>query len=258
MNTAKQGEASAPVRRPSVWMALLLYTGYLAIFFATWFVNGVDYTRIGESAQTTKLWYALPTLLGGAFLVAAISCLGWWRLVLFDAKPSPVRWVWALPAFMAGVILSRFIGLNTDKLSADLLLWSLLGAVGVGFGEEMITRGSMIVGLRSRFAEPQVWLISTLLFSALHMPNALFGLPLWQMPFQLVLTFIMGGGFYVMRRVSGTLLWPMLLHGLWDSSLFLSVATGVQPSVVQFAVYPIALVCVFAVLRNDPTRSPRA
>lgn len=65
-------------------MAILLYAGYLALFFATWTINGVDYNRIGESAETTKLWYAFPTLFGCAFLVAALSVLGWWRPVLFD------------------------------------------------------------------------------------------------------------------------------------------------------------------------------
>ena len=123
--------------------------------------------------------------------------------------------------------------------------------MGVGFGEEMITRGSMIVGLRSRFGEGRVWLISTLLFSALHVPNVIFGLPMLAMPIQVLLTFIMGSGLYAMRRMSGTLILPMVLHGLWDSSLFLNVATGGMPSNVQFAVYPLAIACVIAVLLNS-------
>jgi membrane protease YdiL (CAAX protease family) len=121
--------------------------------------------------------------------------------------------------------------------------------VGVGFGEEMITRGSMIVGLRSRFGETRVWLISTLLFSALHVPNVFFGLPPVSLIFQLLLTFIMGSGFYVIRRVSGTLILPMVLHGLWDSSLFLTVAAGREPSAIQFVIYPLAILCVTAVVR---------
>ena len=228
-------------------MGILLYLGYLAVFFTTWAVNGVDYMRIGENAQTTKLWYALPTLFGCAFLVVAISFLGWWRIVLFDQSRSGPRWIWVLPAVMAAIILNNFFGLPSGRLSTELLLWSSLGAVGVGFGEEMITRGSMIVGLRSRFSEGRVWLISTLLFSALHVPNVMFGLPISQMPIQVLLTFIMGSGFYVIRRMSGTLILPMVLHGLWDSSLFLTVATGGQPSPVQFVVYPLAIACAIAV-----------
>jgi membrane protease YdiL (CAAX protease family) len=126
--------------------------------------------------------------------------------------------------------------------------------VGVGFGEEMITRGSMIAGLRSRFGEGQVWLISTLLFSALHVPNVFFGLPLMVMPIQVLLTFIMGTAFYVVRRMSGGLILPMVLHGLWDSSIFLTIATGGQASVVQFAVYPLAIACAIALVRSEPKR----
>ena len=241
------GQAS-PKHQPSVRMALLLYLGYLAIFFTTWTINGVDYQRIGENAETTRLWYALPTLFGCALLVVALSVLGWWRLALFERSRSGPLWLWILPVVIAGIILNNFLGLQAGKLSTELLLWSTLGALGVGFGEEMITRGSMIVGLRSRFPEIWVWLVSTLLFSALHVPNALFGLPASAMPWQVLLTFIFGSGMYVVRRVSGTLILPMALHGLWDSSLLLSVATGVEPSSAQFAAYPLAVVCAIVML----------
>ncbi len=244
-------EQSLAKHQPSVSMGVLLYLGYLAIFFATWTINGIDYNRIGENAETTKLWYALPTLFGCTFLVVALSLLGWWRLALFDKSKSGPRWIWILPAVTTGIILNNFLGIPFANISGELLLWSSLGAVGVGFGEEMITRGSMIVGLRSRFSEGKVWLISTLLFSALHVPNVIFGLPFSSMPIQVVLTFIMGSGFYVMRRVSGTLILPMMLHGLWDSSIFMNAAAGMQTSAVQFAVYPLAIICLIAVLRKD-------
>ncbi len=248
---SRNTELSTSRRKPSVWMGMLLYLGYLAVFFSTWTINGVDYNRIGENAETTKLWYAFPTLFGCAFLVVAISILGWWRIVLFDKSKSGPPWVWILPVVMVAIILNNFFGMPSGKLSAELVVWSSLGAVGVGFGEEMITRGSMIVGLRSRFGEGRVWLISTLLFSALHVPNVIFGLPMLAMPIQVLLTFIMGSGLYAMRRMSGTLILPMVLHGLWDSSLFLNVATGGMPSNVQFAVYPLAIACVIAVLLNS-------
>jgi len=43
---------------------------------------------------------------------------------------------------------------------------------------------------------------------------------------------------------------PMVLHGLWDSSLFLSFATGVEPSATLYAVYPLAIVCAIVLLKN--------
>ncbi len=244
-------DQNAPRREPSVWLGLVLYLGYLTVFFTTWSVNGVDYMRIGESAQTTRLWYAYPTLLGCAFLVVAISFLGWWRLVLFDKSRSGPAWIWIFPVVMAAIIANNFLGMPSGKLTFELLLWSSLGAVGVGLGEEMITRGSMVVGLRSRFAEGKVWLFSTLLFSAMHVPNVYFGLPMANMPIQVILTFIMGSGLYVVRRMSGTLLLPIILHGLWDSSLFLTVATGGTPSSIQFAIYPLAIACALVVVLKN-------
>lgn len=256
MNALNTGPCP-PGRQLSAGMGFLLYLGYLAIFFFTWTLNGIDYNRIGESAETTRRWYALPTLFGGAFLVVAISRLGWWRLVLFEPSRSGPRWGWILPIAMVGIIFNNLWGLPAEKLSAALLLWSSLGAVGVGFGEEMITRGSMLVGLRHQFGEGKAWLFSTLLFSALHVPNVFFGLPLWAMPIQVLLTFIMGTGFYVIRRLSGTLLLPMALHGLWDSSLFLNVAVGRDPSAVQFAVYPLAIaVAIGLALHQRKSRLP--
>ena len=244
-------DQNAPRREPSVWLGLVLYLGYLTVFFITWSVNGVDYMRIGESAQTTRLWYAYPTLLGCAFLVVAISFLGWWRLVLFDKSRSGPVWIWIFPVVMAAIIANNFLGMPSGKLTLELVLWSSLGAVGVGLGEEMITRGSMVVGLRSRFAEGKVWLFSTLLFSAMHVPNVFFGLPMANMPIQVILTFIMGSGLYVVRRMSGTLLLPIILHGLWDSSLFLTVATGGTPSSIQFAIYPLAIACALVVVLKN-------
>jgi membrane protease YdiL (CAAX protease family) len=240
-----------------MWLGVLLYLGYLGVFFTTWTINGVDYRRLGESAETAKLWYALPTLFGCVFLAGAITVLGWWRIVLFDHVKSGPGWVWVLPLVMAAAIVVNILGVHPAALSPDLLLWSLLGAIGVGFGEEVATRGSMIVGLRSRFAEGRVWLFSTVAFSALHVPNVVFGLPLAAMPVQVVLTFIVGSGFYAIRRVSGTLVLPMVLHGLWDSALLVNSATGGTPSTFQFLVYPVAIACAAAVLaRNWNTRLP--
>jgi membrane protease YdiL (CAAX protease family) len=107
-----------------------------------------------------------------------------------------------------------------------------LAAVGVGFGEG------------------KVWLLSLLLFAALHVPHVLFGVPLWAMPIQVPVTFIMGSGLYAMRRLSSTLVLPMVLHGLWDSSLFRNVAVGGE-SDAQFAVYPLAMICTTAVLLRN-------
>jgi hypothetical protein len=44
---------------------------------------------------------------------------------------------------------------------------------------------------------------------------------------------------------------PMSLHGHWDSSFLLNVATGGKPSAAQYAVYPLAIACAIAVVPKN-------
>lgn len=236
---------------PSVLIGIALYIGYLIIFFSTWIINKVDYTTIGKTVESTKLHYALPTLFGSIFLVIAITALGWWKITLFDKEKSGPKWAWIAPILMFVFILMSFGNTNWDKATPELLLWSALGALSVGFGEEMITRGTLIVGLRSKFSEIPVWLISTLFFTALHIPNVFFGQSPSLLISQLILTFIMGSALYSFRRVSGNLIIPIILHGLWDSAIFLPPATGGSPSLLMILIYPVSIICFIAVLLKN-------
>jgi membrane protease YdiL (CAAX protease family) len=145
------------------------------------------------------LHYAYPTLFGCAFLVVAITAMGWWHLTLFDKQRSGPRWAWVGPIAMLLVALASCTTINSDDVTGSLVMWSVLGGIGVGFGEEMITRGAVLTGFRSEFSEGKVWLNSTLAFSALHLPNVLFGLDPGGVVPQLVLTFVVGSMFYAVR-----------------------------------------------------------
>lgn len=243
--------ASGPAYRtaPRVWIGFAVYAGYLAIFYTTWAVNRVDYLKIGMDVESAKLHYALPTLFGCAFLVVAVTALGWWRPVLFERERSGPRWAWIGPVAMLVLAIASCFTMRSEGASTALVVWSVLGGIGVGLGEEVIARGTMVVALRSRCTEGRVWLIGTLAFSALHVPNVLFGLPVVAMVGQLVLTFIVGSLLYAARRLSGTLLLPIFLHGLWDTSVFLPRATGGDPFVLSYVLYPIAVICAIPVIR---------
>ena len=248
-------EAASPPKsyrvEPSIGAGFFLYGGYLAIFYTTWAINDVDYLTIGDTPESAKLHYALPTLFGCAFLVVAITIMGWWRLTLFDRERSGPRWAWIGPIFMGLIAISSLAIMNTEGATTELVIWSILGGIGVGFGEEMITRGALLVGFRTRFPEERVCLYTTLAFSALHIPNALFGESVPGMLGQLVLTFIFGSLLWATRRLAGTLLLSMFLHGIWDTSLFLPGATDTDPNLVAFLLYPVAIVCVIAVVRRN-------
>jgi membrane protease YdiL (CAAX protease family) len=245
--------AQTPRVKPSIAAGFAVYAGYLAIFYATWVINDVDYDTIGETTESAKLHYAFPTLFGCAFLVVAITALGWWRLTLFDKQRSGPRWAWIGPIAMFLVAIASYATINPDGVTGSLVMWSVLGGIGVGFGEEMITRGAVLTGLRSEFSERKVWLYSTLAFSALHLPNVLFGLdPSGVVP-QLLFTFVIGSLLYATRRLSGTLLVPMFLHGFWDTSVFLPHASDITkspfPGVIIIA--PFAIAAAWAVVRKN-------
>jgi membrane protease YdiL (CAAX protease family) len=236
----------------SVGTGIFIYVVYLAIFYATWAINGVKYTEIGQSTETIKLWYAIPTLLASSFVLAVVTLLGWWKDILYDKKKSEPKWALLLPTAMLIVILANFTSINFSNLTYSLLFWSIAGGIGVGLGEEIITRGSLLIGLRTKYNEGLAWLISTLIFAALHIPNIFFGLAFHLMIVQVFLTFIMGTAFYVMRRISGTLIVAIVLHGLWDTSVFLPQATGTQGyAVLALVVYLLAIICAIPVLKNN-------
>lgn len=237
--------------QPSVVLGLVVYAGYLAIFYATWKINNVDYDTIGDTVESTKLHYAMPTLLGCAFLVVAITVLGWWRITLFDTFRSGPGWAWIGPIAMFGFACISFAGVTWSNVSSQLLLWSVLGAIGVGFGEEMITRGALLVGLRTKHNEIIAWLFSTIAFAALHAPNAFFGQSVGKTAVQLVFTFLVGSLLWSIRRLSGTLILCMFLHGFWDSAAFLPGATGDTPFPGSTLIYLFAIVCTIGVLLKN-------
>jgi membrane protease YdiL (CAAX protease family) len=87
----------------------------------------------------------------------------------------------------------------------------------VGISEELTFRGLMQVGARRVFArEWQAVAFASALFGLFHLPNSLLGSPLADELPHVVQTALVGLVFYFLRRLSGTIIVPMLVHGIWD------------------------------------------
>ena len=135
-----------------------------------------------------------------------------------------------------------------------------VGTLFVGFSEEMLCRGTGLVGLRGGFKEPVAWALSCLLFGLIHALNAFFGQSIGSTIQQIVFAFAAGTVFYITRRVSGTLIVCMVLHAWVDFTIFgfgKAAADAKSPltllSSLQWGAFALALIGVFLVLRRGST-----
>lgn len=204
---------------PRPLTGLLVFLVYLTFFYGVWIVTSVDYNSIGDDPGTVLRWYVAPTWIGGAFLALAVTWLGWWPPVIRERERARPRWILVAPAFwLLLALLALFIG-DYSRLTAGMLLLLLAGSLGVGFSEEIATRGVLLTGFRARFTEPWVWFSTCLLFGLLHLPNWFFGAGP-SAAGQVLMAFGAGSTLYLLRRASGSLIWAMALHALWDFAVF--------------------------------------
>lgn len=218
---------------PSVAVALLTFVVYTAVVATLWAVNKVDYETIADSKSNAIRGLVVPIGIGAGLLAVATTWFGWWDQVLFEDPRSGPAWAWAVPVLVAVVVLLRLITVDWRSPKAAALLPTLaVGTLFVGFAEELLTRGIVIVGLRSGMAELWVWIGSCALFGVLHGINVLFGQSRSDTIQQIVFAFVMGSSFYVTRQVTGTLIVGMVLHAVWDFGFLATEATDREQSKV--------------------------
>lgn len=252
--------------QPSWRAAVVPFVIYNLIIYATWWAVGADYTKmIGADMALKSL--VLPLGLGLVFVVATLSWLGWWRPVMRDEQRAAPHWaMWPIILIIAAMVLLNFSTTNWAAIAPGHLLMLAAAGVMVGFNEEAVTRGMLVVGWRSSTnKEAWIWFWTSALFGAMHIPNAFFGTGLAAGFIQAGFAFCVGCGFYVVRRLSGTILIPMVLHGLWDFSTFAQVTSG-GPSPawkvgLQFGTYGVALICsviMLVVMHRRATKAAHA
>jgi len=213
--------------------------------------SGVKYDELTDTATNVRDAAVVPLAVMAVLLLLVTTILGWWRPVLRDHVGAPRIWRWIAMLWVVAIV----VGLDYSriaKLDSSFILWAAVAGVLVGFSEETAYRGLAVTAFRSGYGENRVWLFSTLLFMYLHAFNFVAGQDLGPTLFQLVFTFVMGSVLYAIRRSTGTLIVPMILHGAWDfmsftgsSKAFKNPAELVDPR--AFSVSMLALV-VMAVL----------
>lgn len=246
--------------KPRWWIGIVVLVMYSAWVTSVWFWRDLDYRAI---AAESGLVQGVIQPLGIAALLLALfnSWAGWWRATLFESPRVRHPLVLALLLLVMLGFIAATLG-STDFAAITLRHLGLLVAATllVGFCEEMVTRGILLVSLRGSLrAEAWVWFVSSAMFGLLHATNAFFGVGALALV-QVVLAFCVGTGLYLLRRLGGTLLLPMLVHAAWDFSTLSSDLDARSSSGLAFGLlvltYVLSLVLVFVVLRRE--RKPAA
>lgn len=231
-----------------------LYVAYLVVVGVVWRINRVDYLALAESRRTVVRGIVVPIGLGALLLAVATTVLGWWQPVLFDDGRTGPSWAIAVPVLFAIGCVVGLLTIDWRSEKRSLLPMLALGTLLVGFAEEVLTRGLLVVGAREAgWSALGVFLLSTVLFSLLHGLNALFGVPLKATLVQLALTFLAGSALFVMRLTTGTLIVGIVLHAVWDFTTLGAAATGRSPRpatvlalLLSYVVTAAALVSILA------------
>jgi membrane protease YdiL (CAAX protease family) len=227
--------------RPRPSLGWIIGIGYALLFLGLEKIMGVGYDVIGATTGNIIRGIVIPLAAGSLVLIIVTSVLGWWRPVLRElpsGPPRPPRWLLVVPvlAFIAALVGIDYG--NLGNMGGAMILWLALGTAMVGFSEETTYRGLAVVAFRGRYREVKVWLFSSILFGLLHGVNVVLGQGAGPTVRQVIFAFVIGSVFYSIRRISGTLIIPMVIHALWDFGSFSHVAgkaTGVATGNVDLA-----------------------
>jgi membrane protease YdiL (CAAX protease family) len=213
------------------WKAVLLAVVYLAVYqgvgFAiqTLFADSIDTDNLFESPLTVFFALAVPILIMGLLLLAFVRSLGW-QGEIFGRQPVAGRgWMWIAVALILVPTVIRLFAIQWSAYSVTVVLSALFFGLCVGLAEELLTRGVATNLLRrAGYTERGVFVLSSLLFGLLHSVNILSGQSAIAVAITVVYTFGFGAMMYLSMRVTGRIVWAILLHAATDPVTFL--ATG--------------------------------
>jgi membrane protease YdiL (CAAX protease family) len=252
-------DVTAGIRRLPVWGFVVIAAVYLLI------VQGLSklltaglHTTYAAPASVNELWRSItvPVLVSLVFVYAVVGVLGWWRPVFTDDRPVR-RWVWVIPAIIAVTALAGMNYPGLGQRGAGFTVLFAVSMLGVGFAEEGMFRGLGVVTFRANgFTEAKVALWTCVLFGLAHATNLFSEGP--KALIQVLVTAAAGYFFYLTRRVSGGLVVPAVVHGLWD---FGAISASVVPGRIYlgaglFILADIVMVILLLIRRRhiEPAR----
>ena len=212
------------------------------------FVDGIYGGQAGGEISLDALVsqrVVIGLVVAPAFLIAMMAWLRWDRLGV--APPTPARaliLLWLPLLYIAAILTSVAVsGFPPPATIAFVFVNTLL----VGISEELMFRGILFRGALSRMTIWKAIWLSCILFGLIHALNVFLTGDLTAALLQAVAAFMSGVLFIALRIRTGSLYPLIIIHALWDFSLFVglpaSAATAAAPTLSPIAMAaPVLLV----------------
>lgn len=208
--------------KPTLFNALIIVVVYAVFLVVVESLVGVPYTEFSKSTLNMFYGVLVPISMGSVVLTVIAVWSGWWAEIWRD-KYHIKNHGWMhifLVLFIIAISMNFFVG-HIHSLSHSYILVSFMATILVGYSEELLTRGLLVFGARgSGFSEVKVFYIVMIVFGFVHGINFINGQGLGLTIEQMLMAGLLGGVFYTIYRKTGFLVVPMILHSLWDFSLF--------------------------------------
>lgn len=182
-------------------------------------VPGID-TRIASLAIVVVV---------SVVLAVGISAVRWWRAIGYAPLAN-----WREPHWLAAALVIALAPLlaGIRPLAGDTYLLLLAGYALTGFAEETMFRG-VLVRLLDRRSPLMIASVTALLFGLVHLSNIVIRGETMIILAQAVGAAAFGFGFAALRLRTNALLALVLLHGVHDLVLQMSVLPLIPTAVVQ-------------------------
>lgn len=209
------------------WRSLLVVVTYFAIYQGVPLLFAPLLPATSDPVAALWLFTVIPIAFGALVLLVFAGSLGWLRDLFGPQSIRGRGWMWIAVAVVLLANVLHFATVDYGKAGVGIVVAWLVAGICIGFAEETLTRGFVVHLLREHgYREFAVAGISAALFAALHSGNLLAGQSPFATLLQLVYTFAFGILMYLTLRVTGNLIWPILLHATTD------------PSISLFTLYP--------------------
>jgi CAAX protease family protein len=201
---------------------------YIVILIIIQKFSGVPYTDVAKSSENMLHGILIPVGIASLILTIIALWSGWWKDVWRDKyKIKDHVWMHIFLILVVLGIIGNFFNGNISP-NTSFIVYALIATAIVGYSEELLTRGLLVRGARgSGFTEVKVFLIVMLVFGFLHGLNIINGQSLLRTIQQIIFASLTGGVYYAIFRKSGLLAVPMILHALWDFSIFTHGSTNI-------------------------------